>query len=603
MISVIVPVYNTEKYLRRCIDSILAQTYKDFELILIDDGSTDNSGLICDEYAETDNRIVVFHEDNKGQAVARNVGLDYVFEKENSEWIAFVDSDDCINSRYLEVLLSYAVSNNVQISVCGYTEKEDLFLKERKSIDLSKVWNTEDFFCEHTMQSVILWSKLFSKECFRNERIQDLRMYEDSYTMLRVLFACPNVSYCDVPLYYYCQSENSVMRSEWTPERLSSLEFYKKRAIFFKEKGLKNAFNRNVLSYIYDLNNQIEICEALPKYNSELLRMRRMLQAFLIKNRKTVKRMLPDKGKYLKNAFPNAYRLYCFLKKILKFTRLRLLYRLNILNARNTINRIVKYNMSISRFGDGELGIMLNNSNIGFQESSELLKEKLTEAFSNPNQNLLVCLPRALNSTKGRKKPNKDFWINWGISGNQKKLKKLISELDMNACCFGDAQITRPYIAYKCSKNADVVFPLLKRIWNGRDLLIIEGEHTCLGVGNDLFSNTNSIKRIIAPAKNAFDYLEEIRAAATELYKDELIIMALGPTATVLASEFADMNMQALDLGHIDLEYIWYRQKAQEIAPVNDRYVNECDNNHETAECKDEQYKKEIIYTINSEKK
>ena len=73
MISVIVPVYNTEKYLRRCIDSILAQTYKDFELILIDDGSTDNSGLLCDEYAETDNRIVVFHEDNKGQAVARNV--------------------------------------------------------------------------------------------------------------------------------------------------------------------------------------------------------------------------------------------------------------------------------------------------------------------------------------------------------------------------------------------------------------------------------------------------------------------------------------------------------------------------------------------------
>ena len=92
----------------------------------------------------------------------------------------------------------------------------------------------------------------------------------------------------------------------------------------------------------------------MPKYNSELMRMRRMLKAFLIKNRKTVKRMLPDKGKYLKNAFPNAYRLYCFLKKILKFTRLRLLYRLNILNARNTINRIVKYNMSISRFGDGE---------------------------------------------------------------------------------------------------------------------------------------------------------------------------------------------------------------------------------------------------------
>ena len=598
MISVIVPVFNTEKYLRRCINSILAQTYTDFELILIDDGSTDNSGLLCDEYAETDNRIVVFHEDNKGQAVARNVGLDYVFEKENSEWIAFVDSDDCINSRYLEVLLSYAVSNNVQISVCGYTEKEDLFLKERKSIDLSKVWNTEDFFCEHTMQSVILWSKLFSKECFRNERIQDLRMYEDSYTMLRVLFACPNVSYCDVPLYYYCQSENSVMRSEWTPERLSSLEFYKNRATFFKEKGLKNAFNRNVLSYIYDLNNQIEICEALPKYNSELMRMRRMLKAFLIKNRKTVKRMLPDKGKYLKNAFPNAYRLYCFLKKILKFTRLRLLYRLNILNARNTINRIVKYNMSISRFGDGELGIMFSDRSIGFQDSSKELKDELIKAFSNKNKDLLICVPRALNTTRGRKKYNRNFWIIWGINGNQQKLKKMIEEIYPNGYKFGDAQITRSYISFKSSKNAKRIFPLLKKIWNNRDLLIVEGSNTCLGVGNDLFSDAASIKRIIAPNKNAFNYLDRIIDAVTDIYNGELVLIALGPTATVLASKLCDKGIQSLDIGHVDLEYVWYLQKAKEIVCIENRYVNEATSQTPIEECNDVLYQKEIIKRI-----
>ena len=104
MISIIVPVYNTGKYLHRCIESILAQTYNDFELILIDDGSTDNSGKICDEYAKTDDRIVVLHQENKGQAVARNVGLDYVFEKDKSEWITFIDSDDWIHPKRVDYL-------------------------------------------------------------------------------------------------------------------------------------------------------------------------------------------------------------------------------------------------------------------------------------------------------------------------------------------------------------------------------------------------------------------------------------------------------------------------------------------------------------------
>ena len=149
MISVIVPVYNTEKYLRRCIDSILAQTYSDFELILIDDGSTDNSGKICDDYAEKDNRIVVIHQDNKGQAIARNVGLDYVFEKDNSEWISFVDSDDCIHGRYLETLLAAGIKNCVKISVCDYTDNSKLFRNRHVNINpVYEKWDAEKFFCE-----------------------------------------------------------------------------------------------------------------------------------------------------------------------------------------------------------------------------------------------------------------------------------------------------------------------------------------------------------------------------------------------------------------------------------------------------------------------
>ena len=104
VISVIVPVYNVEKYLHRCVDSILAQTFTDFELILVDDGSPDNCGKICDEYAEKDSRIHVIHKVNGGLSDARNAGLDWAFANSNSEWVTFIDSDDWVDKYYLEYL-------------------------------------------------------------------------------------------------------------------------------------------------------------------------------------------------------------------------------------------------------------------------------------------------------------------------------------------------------------------------------------------------------------------------------------------------------------------------------------------------------------------
>ena len=180
MISVIVPVYNTEKYLRRCIDSILAQTYSDFELILIDDGSTDNS-----------------------------------------EWISFVDSDDCIHGRYLETLLAAGIKNCVKISVCDYTDNSKLFRNRHVNINpVYEKWDAEKFFCEKTLLSVVLWGKVFSRECFQAVRFPDLRMFEDSYIMYKVLFSESELCYCEMPLYYYCQSAESVMRKEWSPEKI-----------------------------------------------------------------------------------------------------------------------------------------------------------------------------------------------------------------------------------------------------------------------------------------------------------------------------------------------------------------------------------------------
>ena len=131
-ISVIVPVYKVEKYIHRCVDSILEQTYADFELILVDDGSPDNCGAICDEYATQDSRVVVIHQENGGLSAARNAGIDWAFTNSDSQWISFVDSDDWVHPEYLERLLDVAVSRSADMTFCmltAFSEDENGYQK------------------------------------------------------------------------------------------------------------------------------------------------------------------------------------------------------------------------------------------------------------------------------------------------------------------------------------------------------------------------------------------------------------------------------------------------------------------------------------------
>ena len=123
-ISVIVPVYNVEDYLERCIDSILAQTFQNFDLILIDDGSPDRCGEICDNYAKMDNRVVVIHQENGGLAHARNRGIEWTLSNSDTKWICFIDSDDWINKTYLEGLYEAAKNCGCMISVCDFVHEE-----------------------------------------------------------------------------------------------------------------------------------------------------------------------------------------------------------------------------------------------------------------------------------------------------------------------------------------------------------------------------------------------------------------------------------------------------------------------------------------------
>lgn len=275
--------------------------------------------------------------------------------------------------------------------------------------------------------------------------------------------------------------------------------------------------------------------------------------------------------------------------------------KLNIMNAVETLKYVKKEECSIARLGEGELELILDpKRNLGFQKCSKELTEKLEEVLMSADNKCLICIPYALNSIRGgRTKHSRMFWHYWTCYENQgDRITQYIQRGKKRR--FGDTQITRPYVAYKNSKNAIKIFPMLKELWEEKDLIIVEGSQTRLGIGNDLFDGAKSIKRVIAPPENAFDLYNEIKQAVIDNYNGELIVLALGPTATVLAYDFSKQGMRALDLGHIDIEYEWYTRGSKNHDVIAGKYTNEAVGGDTVQECKDEKYKAQIVVRIGS---
>lgn len=275
-------------------------------------------------------------------------------------------------------------------------------------------------------------------------------------------------------------------------------------------------------------------------------------------------------------------------------------YQLNIMTSEETIEYILKSNCSIARFGDGEFELTLDSDlDLSFQKRDTVLAKRLETVLGDKNPNLLICIPYVLNNIGGRTEHSRRFWFNWGQTRNQHhRTVSLIRQLHPEGYCFGDSQITRPYIAYKTPKHGARIFPMLKKLWDGQDILFVEGEKTRLGVGNDLFSNAKSVKRVICPATNAFDRYDEILKAVTDVWNGELILLALGPTATVLAADFAGRGMRTMDLGHVDIEYEWFLSGTKDHDKVAGKFTNEAVAGNQVSECDDPEYMKSIVRRI-----
>ena len=327
-ISVIVPVYDVEAYLNRCVDSILAQTFTDFELILIDDGSPDNCGVICDSYAESDPRIRVIHQANGGLSAARNAGIDWAFANSDSEWLLFVDSDDWIAPYTLELLYEANMQFHTDVSSCNF-EKTDVKSNawpDPKAVSFRCV-SAEKYYYEDNVPATVAWGKLYRKSCFLNMRYPAEKIHEDEFVTYKILFDCNKISVTDTALYFYYQRADSIMQDTWSPKRMAFFEAVLEQIRFFRAKGMDEIAERRMRTYISIAINQILNIEKSGIFDDQekknyILLLKKAIKKVL---RKYGRQYYPLKDHYYpyELAFPKKMQLYWYEQAILRKLHLK----------------------------------------------------------------------------------------------------------------------------------------------------------------------------------------------------------------------------------------------------------------------------------------
>lgn len=268
-VSVIVPVYKVEKYIHRCVDSILGQTFRDFELILVDDGSPDNCGAICDAYAAKDSRVVVIHQENGGLSAARNAGIDWAFAHSDSRWFSFVDSDDWVHPEYLQHLLDAAVQNNVSVSICAYAQTDGREPVIDPDTLVSALWDTEEFYVAHNVNATIAWGKLYRKECFETIRYPLGKLHEDEFTTYKILFRLSAVAVVAAPLYFYYTNPTGITKSGTTRFRTDAFDAIEEQIVYFRREGFDAAERVQICLYICKVYDKLAWFKKHPNSNNE----------------------------------------------------------------------------------------------------------------------------------------------------------------------------------------------------------------------------------------------------------------------------------------------------------------------------------------------
>ena len=238
LISIIVPVYNVKAYLERCFDSIRGQTYRNLEIIVVDDGSTDGSEDICDEYARLDNRIKVIHQNNAGQSAARNKALSVA----QGEFLGFVDADDWIDGDMYEFLYNLVLENHVDISICSHYVEKQGKTRVRYSSGVKTVFSRDEAIRALVVDKRVrnyVWDKLFRRQLFNNIRFPIGRLFEDLAVTYQVFYNSDRIVMEDKPKYHYVVHNESSMQGRYNPQREYNLfQSVYEQVHFVLDKGI-----------------------------------------------------------------------------------------------------------------------------------------------------------------------------------------------------------------------------------------------------------------------------------------------------------------------------------------------------------------------------
>jgi len=280
LISIIVPVYKVEAYLARCVESLLIQTYRNLEILLVDDGSSDNCPAICDEYAKRDARVRVFHQANAGLSGARNTGIDAA----RGEYLAFVDSDDYVAKDFIRTLYELLRDTDSAISQCRFSYVQGESLNSGKSRDY-RIYRGESLMEqlygpeEEATCFVVAWNKLYRRELFGQIRYPAGRIHEDEATTYRLFHAGKKLVFTERALYGYYTDNRGSITAVFSRKRLQWLTAHEERVVFLKENGyeklLPQAYQKlcnACITFYFRCTDQVEEKTELQKELMDHLR-------------------------------------------------------------------------------------------------------------------------------------------------------------------------------------------------------------------------------------------------------------------------------------------------------------------------------------------
>lgn len=279
-ISVIIPIYNVEKYLRKCLNAIVNQTYKNLEIILVDDESPDNCSKICEEYAKKDERIIVIHKKNGGQASARNRGLDIA----TGDYISFIDPDDYIEKDFYEHLITLASEHNADIAECSFKKLyentgkiEKVFKKENEIVVTDNEGALNRLFSEKFnvyLNTIVTWNKIYKRKLFKKIRFSEVRIYEELGTVYKVLFECKTFVTSSKIKYTYVQRDGSTLTRPFSEERLYMLDGIEQAINFLQKKGLYDIRIKAIRKYLETCTRFIKMSASMEEKEREVLRQK-----------------------------------------------------------------------------------------------------------------------------------------------------------------------------------------------------------------------------------------------------------------------------------------------------------------------------------------